>query len=439
MAFNSKDYEKLTYKARGKVIELPNLFQTKEEISTKGKRFVGRFKFEDKIYTKTLGYSKKDNLTPRSANIILDNYKRDIEAGYTSSSNINLDKLFEFYYETLDTTKKWTVKKRYIYNLYIKEVIGNKQIDKIREMDIKKVINIMSKKGLSPRTQKTVLEITKPLFQFATKNKYLKDNPSKDINIKIPNQKKIVTGATELFNQVYHGITTFYKDEPFYQALFLFGFTGRRKTEILTIKWENIDFVSDYYWIEDTKNDDKQKYQLPIMIKEQLLKIDDTKRGLVFKSPVTGKKISNIDRQFRNLIKHLAFMYCNDNPLYQAYTILKSKEKTKEYIYSLKWDDKLTSDLKVVLDRYDGTKKGLIFENLQLEKFDKLSPHYMRNVLVSMLAEQGTEAITLSGLLGHKDVNTINKYLSINHYKSSQEGYKKINEIIDVEVVNDNE
>jgi len=435
MAFNSKDYEKLTYKARGKVIELPNLFQTKEEISTKGKRFVGRFKFEDKIYTKTLGYSKKDNLTPRSANIILDNYKRDIEAGYTSSSNINLDKLFEFYYETLDTTKKWTVKKRYIYNLYIKEVIGNKQIDKIREMDIKKVINIMSKKGLSPRTQKTVLEITKPLFQFATKNKYLKDNPSKDINIKIPNQKKIVTGATELFNQVYHGITTFYKDEPFYQALFLFGFTGRRKTEILTLKWENIDFTNNYYWIEDTKNADKQKYQLADFIKIQLLQIKDTHRGLVFKSPTTGKQISNIDRQMRNLIKHLAFMYCNNNPLYQAYTVLKTKEKTKDFISNLKWTDKLTNDLKDILSRYKGAKSTFIFEHLELEKFDKLSPHYMRNILVSMLAEQNTEAITLSAILGHKDVNTINKYLSINHFKGSQEDIKRIDNILDVEVV----
>jgi len=435
MAFKSTDYEKSSYKARGKLIEIPNLYQTKKEDTLKGKRFVARFKFEDKIYTKTLGYSKKDNLTPRSANKLLEDYKRDIEAGYTSSSNINLDKLFELYCETLNTTKKWTEIKIYIYNRYIKEVIGKKQIDKIREMDIKKVLNTMSKRGLSPRTQKSVLEVTKPLFEFATKNKYLKENPSSNINVKIPNQKKIVTGATELFNQVFQGITTLYKDEPFYQALFLFGFTGRRKTEILTLKWENIDFTNNYYWIEDTKNDDKQKYQLADFIKEQLLKINDTKRGLVFKSPTTGKQIVNIDRQFRNLIKHLAFMYCNDNPLYQAYTILKSKEKTKEYISNLKWTDKLTTDLKEILSRYEGAKDGFIFDNLEVEKFDKLSPHYMRNILVSMLAEQHTEAITLSAILGHKDVNTINKYLSINHFKGSQEGIKRIDNILDVEVL----
>ena len=138
MAFRSKDYIKSSYKARGKLIEIPNLYQSIIEDSIKGKRYVARFKYEDKIYTKFLGYSKKDNLTPRSANKLLNEFKEDIEVGYVSSSNINLNKLFDLYCETLDITKKWTEIKIYIYKRYIKEVIGKKQIDNIREMDIKK-------------------------------------------------------------------------------------------------------------------------------------------------------------------------------------------------------------------------------------------------------------------------------------------------------------
>jgi len=426
LIFNKQEYKKTKY---------PNLYKSIIRDKIKGYKYLMKIRIDRTLHNKIIGYSELDKLTDKKAKDKLEDIKTNLEDGYTSSSNITLNKLFKIYYDTLDDTKKWTVKKSYIYNLYIKEVIGTKKIENIREMDIKKVINIMSKKGLSPRTQKTVLEITKPLFQFATKNKYLKENPSRDINIKIPNQKKIVTGATELFNQVYQGITTLYKDEPFYQALFLFGFTGRRKTEILTLKWENIDFTNNYYWIEDTKNDDKQKYQLAEFIKIQLLNIKDTKRGLVFKSPRTGKQISNIDRQMRNLIKYLAFMYCDDNPLYQAYTVLKAKEKTKEYISNLKWTDPVTNDLKEILSRYKGAKSTFVFANLELEKFDKLSPHYMRNILVSMLAENNTEAIVLSAILGHKDVNTINKYLSINHYRGSQEGIKKIDNILDIEVI----
>jgi hypothetical protein len=54
---------------------------------------------------------------------------------------------------------------------------------------------------------------------------------------------------------------------------------------------------------------------------------------------------------------------------------------------------------------------------------------------VSALAEQSTEAITLSGILGHKDINTINKYLSNSTMKSGLKGLKAIDIILDTEIV----
>ena len=434
MAIKLSDFKKATYKASSKIIEVPNLYISIKEDKSKGFKFLARFIHEGQIKSKILGYSKKDNLTPRSANKLLEAYKTDIENGYTSSDKMKLDELFKIYFDNAKDTD-WNQNKKRIYVRYIQKPLGLKAIETIKPMQIKKIINDLHKQGLKERTQKTILEILKPLFKFALENKMMKENPAQNINVKIPNQKKIVTGATELFNQVYQAITTYYKDEPFYQALFLFGFTGRRIGEVLSLKWANIDFTNDYYWIEDTKSDDKQKFPLPIYIKEQLLQIPDTKRGLVFKSPQTGKEISNYDRQMRQLKKQMALMYSYDNPLYQAYTILKTRDKTDTYIMALKWSDAVSEDIKEILSRYNGAKSGLVFENLIKDKFDKLSPHYMRNILVSMLAEQHTEAIVLSGILGHKDTNTINKYLSINHFKSGTEGLKTISNILDVEVV----
>lgn len=356
------------------------------------RKFLFDFRYEGKRYRKAytiraINWTKADCI--KDAKRALESYKEDLEAGYMSNDSIKLNKLFDLYYDTLDTSKAWTLKKKYIYEAYIgyttnknsqgkitnksSTTLGNKPINKIREMDIKKILSEMTKKGLSPRTKKSILEVLKPLFTFAIKNKYLKENPLTDITVKIPSQKKIVTDATQLFNQVYHGIISYYNNDPFYKALFLFGFTGRRKSEILHLKWNNIDFIHDYYWIEDTKNGEKQKYPLPSYIKTALLDIKDNKKGLVFKSPITGGVITNIDRQMRQLKKYT--------------------------------------------------------------KIQNLSLHYMRNILVSMLAEQQTEAIILSGILGHKDVNTINKYLSINHYKSGQVGLEKIEDVLDAEII----
>ena len=387
LKFNQVEYKKTKY---------PNLYKSIAKDRIKGFKYLMKIRIDGILHNKILGHSEIDKLTDKKAKDKLEDIKTDIENGYTSSKKVNLDKLFELYYETLKDSD-WKIIKGSIYNRYIgsyinanskdiskltkeelqrkkafdKNKIGKKVIEDIKPMQIQKIINSMDKQGLSPRTQKTILEVLKPMFKFALENKMIKEIPTTFINVKIPNQKKIVTNATELFKKVYAGITTYYKDEAFYQALFLFGFTGRRKTEILTLKWENIDFKSDYYWITDTKNNDNQKYPLFPMIKERLLQFKDNK-GLVFPSPVTGKVIQNIDRQMRQLKKHTGI--------------------------------------------------------------ENLSMHYMRNILVSMLAEQHTEAIVMSGILGHRDVNTINKYLSINHFKSGTDGLKTIGSVLDVEV-----
>jgi len=362
MAIDLKEFKQTKY---------PNLWKSKKEIQKKGYKYLMWAKIDGKLYKKILGYSSKDKLTDYQASNKLEKLLDDIREGY-APVKINLDKLHDLYFEAEKDTD-WNTKKKSYYQLYIKKPLGKKAIESIKEMHIKRIITSMDKQNLKPRTQKAVLEVLKPMFEMATKNKMLKENPANDINITIPSQKKIVVGATELFKKVFTGINAYYRDDPFYRALFLFGFTGRRKAEILNLKWENIDFNNNYYWIEDTKNNDKQKYELPLYLIEPLQNIKDDKKGLVFKSHVTGKKIINTDRQMRQLKKFLAM--------------------------------------------------------------DNLTLHYMRNILVSALAEKETEAITLSGILGHKDPNTITKYLSINHHSSSKKGLEKVDSILDVEVI----
>ncbi len=382
MAINLNDFNKTKY---------PGLYKSKNR-TAKGYKYLAWFKHEQKLYKKLIGYSEKDHLTDRSANLVLQEYRQKIEYGFNPTEDITLNELFIQYYET-HAKSSWLEKKRSIFDAYIGDSllhkrdskrmtktakeniekykrykIGNMRISNIKEMHIRKILVNMERVGLTPRTRKSVLEVLNPLFEFAIRNKIFQENPAKDITVKLSNQKRIVTDATEKFKKVNDAIHSLYKDTPYYKALFLFGFTGRRKSEVLGLKWHNIDFQHNYYWLENTKNFEKQKYELPMAIREALLEIPDERKGLVFKSPITGEKLKNTDRQMRKLKK--------------------------------------------------------------ITNIDNLSFHYMRNILVSALAENDIEAIVLSGILGHSDVNTINKYLSVNHFKSSQKGNQAIDQIL---------
>jgi len=396
MAIKLSDYKTIPKSANVKIHKKDNrkfLFRFKMKIWNTAKGIYETKQFSKVYNIKATNHSRKENIEKAQEefkvfkNTVVD--KKD-------KIDIPLDELFIKYMENEPLTA-WTHKKKHIYDLYIgnsglsnitkeptkeliskrakydKVKIGGMEIATIMPMHIEKITSHMEKvHKLSPRTQKGILEILSPLFNFAMRNKLMSENPVQDITIKIPSQKKIVTNATALFKSVYVGITDYFKDEVFYQALFLFGFTGRRKSEILNLKWENVDLENDYYWIEDTKNGEKQRYPLPLMIKDPLMQIQDDRVGLVFKSPITGRALTGIDRPMRNL---------------------------KQYI-------------------------GI----------DTLTLHYMRNILVSTLAEQGTEAVTLSGILGHKDINTINKYLSNSTMESGLKGLRTIDIILDVEI-----
>lgn len=361
MALSNNDFEAIKNESNMKICK------------SDSKKFLFDFRLNGKRYRKVFTIPEQINWDKRTyikeAKKELTKYMQEIDDGYKITHTLTLDKFFnEHYIKTLHMDKRWTIEQIGAYNRYIKQSIGNKKLTSITTTDIKKIIATMHNRGLKPNTQKKVLQVLKPIFRTLVESKFIKDDPTMSIKVKLAKTKKKVTNATSLFRTIYAGILEYFQDNPFYQALFLFIIFGRRKSEVFNLKWENIDFNNNYYIIEDTKNNENQQFPLPDVIKTQLLLIHDDRQGLVFKSPVTGGKLIDIKRQvkgFRDFVKVPNFQF-----------------------------------------------------------------HYMRNVLVSMLAEQQTESITLSGVLGHNDPNTITKYLSLNYYQSGKIGLEKIKDVL---------
>lgn len=284
----------------------------------------------------------------------------EYEDGQSSGvdENITVAGLYEAYSATMPDTR-WKKEQSYTFRKHIEPNIGKKKIVNINRSNIDAIIKSMRDEGAKPRTQKLILNILSPMFKYAIQNGIVKDDPTKFITIKLPKTKKPVVDATGTFRKLWSAISDLYSNDHYYFALFKFLIIhGRRKSEVLKMRWENIDMKNMLYTIEATKSGEDQTYALPDIIADDLRKIPRGQSGYVFESPLTGTHLHH----FRGQVDKV-----------------REKSGVKEF-----------------------------------------TPHYARNVLVSMLAEQGVNAIFLSGTLGHTDANTINKYLSMPRKEASR-------------------
>jgi integrase len=213
---------------------------------------------------------------------------------------------------------------------------------------------------------KCLRQVLKPILTYAMVNGAIDRLPPIEIPKKETAVKKFVEKPIDKLKKLYDTIMELYKDEPFYRALFLFALFGRRWNEIRTLEWQHINFDENSYTIiaEHNKIGIDQYYDIPLVLREALLDIQDTDNSIVFASPLTGKELS-----------------------------------------SPRWQ----------LDRI---KKATGIE--------KLTMHYFRHILVSALGSAGVPAQVLSASLGHQHSGTVTSYYQtvdhLSHSQSANEG-----------------
>lgn len=337
-------------------------------------KFYINFKLDGKIKQRVIDYSDKDwdkrtRIIKAKADLAAEKDKQ-VSAGVNFTENSRLNDVADLYFEKSCDLSNWTNERKDAYRLYCKDGIGKKRIKDVRQVDIDTLRKSMelkghseqTKNGCSPRTIKKILvQILKPIMQYALDNKVLSDMPT----IKPPKQnrqKKIVEDAGTKLATLFKTIMTTYEDEPFYRALFLFALYGRRWNEIRTLQWSDVNFLTSRYTIraENNKIDQNQTYELSAPIAEALSQVKDEHNGLVFKSPITGNELCTPKKQ-----------------------LAKIKDTAK---------------------------------------IPELTMHYFRHILVSAMGEAGTATTILSASLGHTNLDTVNNfYLSANHTKASQE------------------
>ena len=211
------------------------------------KSFLLRFKQDGKTYRKTfnmknLNWDKATRIRKAIAQAQIFREESFNTVNNTFDDSIKLDNFVEQCFETMEQSNSYSKDKckgeiASYYKRYIQSVIGSKKVIDIRQQHIKNIILDVKKLGLSARTQKITLEILNPIFKSAIANRIILHNPCDGIKVTRPNTRKKVQNASQLLKDVFIAIKTTFNDDIYFQAFFMFALQGRRKSEILSLRW----------------------------------------------------------------------------------------------------------------------------------------------------------------------------------------------------------
>lgn len=264
----------------------------------------------------------------------------------------------------------WMYSNRWIKPIY------DMPIGAVDREDILKLVNKVKKAGRSESYSRRVYQILNPVFKFfnlkASKFGVQLVSPATQISLPPLNNERGLDLSIKEIEDLFKEIRDFPLSPV--REIFMFLMHGRRRNEVLTLEWSDIDFENNTYTIQAKNNKARvdMTYHLSSRLKEALEDIGIEKDGFVF------KKTSN-------------------NKLPYSPDALNHYWKTKEYKYA---------------DRRGNPSQYV----------RPITMHQIRNAVATYLKnEMGIGNDIVGQLLGHKQNKTItDRYGKINYYTTGK-------------------
>ena len=324
---------------------------------------------------------------------------------YELVENNNLETLM---FEYLMTFKKSAVTPRTFegiirnFRLHIEPIIGNMKIYEIDTYVVQKVINKLIDEDYSLNVIKKNKHLIAQFFDYAIDNKWVTENPTRKILIKIKD-RKIYSGQEKYKALTPEARTKFLealnKDEANFlkPMCILLLFAGLRIGEVCALQWKNVNFKNKTLKIERgitqiPKFDNEGKVLSRVTV------VGDTKTTCsVREIPITDivvdtlqtwkEKQTNREKTNKNVTAELtaptSYVFANDDGSYRTY-----------------------SGTRKIFDRFK-RRNGLNKFNIHF--------HGLRHTFSNMLFEMNENPKVIQQLLGHRDVKTtITVYNSVN-------------------------
>lgn len=304
-----------------------------------------RYRKGGKLVEEKAGHQFRDDMTPARAAGIRGKRidgdeesntarrEREREAQTADRNKWTIHRLWEEYFHQRSFNKGLGVDANR-YDNFIKPVFGNKTPDEILTLDVDRVrISLLKKR--SPQTVKHVIALLKRIISFGIKKGLTKIPDPSRLYFELPrvDNKKTEYLTSEQFNDLLDAI---HNDSNSKISLLmkLAMFTGMRKSELLNLRMEDIDFDRSFLTIRESKGGLAQSIPLNNEARKVLqLLTQDVTDGFIF--PGKGEKhLQNVQATI-NRIKKRAGLPDNFRPLHglrHAYaSMLASSGKVDMY------------------------------------------------------------------------------------------------------------
>lgn len=284
------------------------------------KTWVARLYINNKTYKRVLG--KEPDMNQAQAMTKRLEMESELRSGKSTKVNKkSLDVLFTEYVELRKPTlsDSWYQNAKFNWNKYYKEKIGHMLPQDLQVAPLQKIINEILKDGKAPQTAKLVKEVVSGLYKYLPKLG-IKDieNVAKDVEIpKFDNTRNIELTDDEI-SSVFDAIFNYHDIKV--RTIFIWLLHGRRKGEVLNMKWENVDIENKQYSIPSSIN--KTNKNLTFLMSDYL--VDALKnygikeKGLVFPTNINPNKIiskAGMDYHWKNIRIETGFKNLNMHDL----------------------------------------------------------------------------------------------------------------------------
>ncbi|MBO5352285.1 MAG: tyrosine-type recombinase/integrase [Lachnospiraceae bacterium] len=369
-------------------------------------RYQGRFTFQGERFTL---YDRDIKALQKK----MADAKYEMEHGiYLNAQHMTLNSFFETW---LSEIKENTVKANTIsvymeiYKVHIAPALGRLQVSSINKLMIQRLLNNMSKNGLSPNTLAKTKAILYSIFKEAMENRMISYNPCENITIRRDKTERRVLSSDEqkIFLEAIQGSR--------YEMLCILGLsTGLRIGELSGLRWSDINFEDKILTVERT-------YIYLHDVKNHQMKD-------VFHSPKTKnscRSIRLLDSTLELLQKHKLKQEKEKAALGAEWCPVEDGEdlvfttKTGGPVRGLNVSETLNNYVKKINKREEIQAAR---ENREPVVFERITPHTLRHTFATRAFESGIPPKVVQQILGHSSLEmTMDLYTHVTEDVQSKE------------------